>query len=78
MPKGDQPRVRLAEDDKELEALLERWTRGGKVVYEGPGRVRYELPDGTQVQWRDESDSGGATIDVGFTEGAGRQVHLSK
>jgi RHS repeat-associated protein len=54
----------------ELQKFLDENTKGGKVVFDGGvsggGLIRYELPDGTTVQYRGFSRSGGDTIDIKF------------
>ena len=57
-------RVKVVGSLSDLQDLWDQWTRGGETTFEGPSRTQVQLPDGTTVQWRDYSDSGGETIDV--------------
>ncbi|WP_439694162.1 hypothetical protein ACRQ4B_07960 [Curtobacterium sp. SP.BCo] len=65
------------------EDLVEAWeelSRGGKPVSTSkPGQSAVVLPDGTRVQWRPTSHSGGPTIDVQPPKGSGfktTKIHL--
>jgi RHS repeat-associated protein len=66
---NNQPNVTV-KSQTQLRRFLDENTKGGKVVFDGGvsggGLVRYELPDGTSVQYRGFSRSGGDTIDIKF------------
>ncbi|MCM3657289.1 hypothetical protein M3147_08500 [Agromyces mediolanus] len=57
----------VVNSEKELKALFLRWTQGARKegVVEGPKYKieQYRLPDGTRLQWRHGSKSGGGTIE---------------
>ncbi|NTW42188.1 MAG: hypothetical protein HGA44_20305, partial [Cellulomonadaceae bacterium] len=77
LPKGDQPWVRLAESPAQVEELFDHFSEGGApTVMARHQGTAVRLPDGTTVAMRDTSKSGGLTIDVEFTIGASRRVHL--
>ncbi|RUQ04201.1 hypothetical protein D8M35_10360 [Curtobacterium sp. HSID17257] len=64
------------------EELVDIWrelSRGGKPIEVGaPGATAVELPDGTTVQWRPDSKSGGPTIDVHASSKDKIKIHLPK
>ena len=57
---------------------FEKWTAGAeRLPARGPKIPDvYKLEDGTVIQWRGASRSGGETIDIFPTEGKGMKVHL--
>lgn len=59
------PNFKVVSSEEDLRKLWDKITRGGKVIDKPnyPGKA-IELPDGTQVFWRNKSKSTGATIDV--------------
>ncbi|WP_051839803.1 hypothetical protein [Streptomyces sp. NRRL F-5126] len=66
LPKGDNSHVRLASSREELRHLFDKWTDGSKELPpRGPKvpEVR-KLDDGTVIQWRLGSKSGGETVDI--------------
>lgn len=79
LPKGKQGHVREMPDEQTMRAAFERWTAGAeKLPARGPKIPDvYRLEDGTVIQWRTASGSGGAAIDI--TPGSGGKplkVHL--
>lgn len=78
LPKGKQSFVRVARSREELRNLFEKWTKNSTEM---PSRsdtvpeVR-KLDDGTVIQWRVGSKSGGETIDIFPPGRKGLKVHL--
>jgi hypothetical protein len=78
LPQGNSRHVKTVESEAELREFFDSWTEGATQVPGSPPKIpeRFKLPDGTMVQWRTSSASGGATIDI-VTPGSGmRKVHL--
>ena len=78
LPKGDQERtVRLVESRSQLEAIYSMLARGGQVVhaprYNG---VMVQRGDGIRVGLRQESKSGGYTIDIQRPNEPLRKIHI--
>ncbi|MEU7890653.1 DNRLRE domain-containing protein [Microbispora bryophytorum] len=75
---GRQRHVRTVDSGDELRALFEKWTKGGESLPGYGPRIpeRYKLSDGTEIQWRTASRSGGATIDIRLPDGRQLKVHL--
>ncbi|MBA3947900.1 MAG: RHS repeat-associated core domain-containing protein, partial [Herpetosiphonaceae bacterium] len=62
--------------DADLRQLFNELSRGGTPIQTRyPGQM-VELQDGTRVGLRSDSSSGGATIDVFFTDGTQTKVHI--
>lgn len=78
LPKGKQPHVKEMPNAQEMRAAFDRWTEGAeKLPARGPKVPDvYKLPDGTVIQWRTGSKSGGETIDIFPPSGKGMKVHL--
>ncbi|GAA4869875.1 hypothetical protein [Saccharopolyspora cebuensis] len=78
LKKGKNDRVRLAENEDELRGLFDKWTNGAEQMPPRGGKVPevYKLDDGTVVQWRTGSKSGGATIDIIPQSGKPMKVHV--
>ncbi len=82
MMRGHDPHTRLVGTPEEVHALFQRWTTGATKVSEGFTkngqfeRYMYELGDGTQVQIRFGSDTGGPAIDVFYTGKGKGLVHV--
>ncbi|MFJ8085110.1 polymorphic toxin-type HINT domain-containing protein [Streptomyces sp. NPDC096205] len=78
LPKGKQGHVRLMQTTKELRTAFEKWTNGAeKLPARGPKIPEvYKLEDGTVIQWRLSSKSGGETIDITPPKGKPMKVHL--
>ncbi|WP_144754901.1 hypothetical protein [Curtobacterium pusillum] len=64
------------------EELVDIWkelTRGGKPMDGGaPDSTSVELPDGSRVQWRPDSQSGGPTIEINAGGNSKYKIHLPK
>ncbi|OLZ59241.1 hypothetical protein AV521_45775 [Streptomyces sp. IMTB 2501] len=75
---GKQKHVKEIPTAAELRKTFERWTKGAqRLPARGPKIPDvYKLPDGTIMQWRASSASGGETIDIFPVTGKGRKVHL--
>ncbi|MFK0295647.1 hypothetical protein ACIQU6_34985 [Streptomyces sp. NPDC090442] len=50
----------------EMRTLFDKWAKGQKRVAGSGEKIpdRFITDDKTMIQWRTESDSGGATIDI--------------
>jgi RHS repeat-associated protein len=82
LPPGRNPKnkyVKTVASDAELQDVFDSWTAGGHRVTPNGEKASdaFELADGTRIQWRTSSKSGGATIEVLPTEGRERKVHIS-
>lgn len=64
------------------EELVDIWkelTRGGRPMDGGaPDSTSVELPDGSRVQWRPDSQSGGPTIEINAGGKSKYKIHLPK
>ncbi|MFE0327414.1 polymorphic toxin-type HINT domain-containing protein [Streptomyces sp. NPDC058960] len=78
LPNGKQKHVKEIATAAELRKTFERWTKGAeRLPARGPKIPDvYKLPDGTIIQWRASSASGGETIDIFPVTGKGKKVHL--
>ncbi|WP_432029959.1 polymorphic toxin-type HINT domain-containing protein [Streptomyces sp. 1222.5] len=78
LPGGQQKHVKEIATAAELRKTFERWTQGAqRLPARGPKIPDvYKLPDGTIIQWRASSTSGGETIDIFPVTGKGKKVHL--
>lgn len=78
LPKGKQSHVREMSSIADMRRAFEKWTAGAeRLPARGPKIPEvYELPDGTVIQWRTSSRSGGETIDIFPVTGKGMKVHL--
>ncbi|MET9863673.1 DUF6531 domain-containing protein [Streptomyces smyrnaeus] len=77
--KGSTSRTRLVDTPEELRNLFDKWAEGAeKLPARGPKVPEvYKLEDGTVVQWRTSSTSGGETIDMIYPESnKPRKVHI--
>lgn len=79
------PRIRLVKSKKELNKLWERLTKNARELEpktdKRHGRSIYKriLDDGTQINYRVDSRSGGETIDIHApTEKNIRRIHIKK
>jgi uncharacterized protein YukE len=74
---GRSRRVREVETEEELTELFDEFSAGGapvpRTTYNGP---RVLLPDGTEIGIRDESLSGGRTVDATLPNGETWKIHL--
>jgi hypothetical protein len=77
LPPGRNPWVAVVETEDDIWAHSLTFSQGGDPIagttYKGPF-VR--LPDGTTVGFRPTSSSGGATIDLTWSDGSRRRVHV--
>ncbi|MEV7028865.1 RHS repeat-associated core domain-containing protein [Streptomyces sp. NPDC093272] len=66
LPKGKQGHVREMSDEQTMRDAFERWTAGAEQLPARGPKIPdvYRLEDGTVMQWRTASASGGATIDI--------------
>lgn len=78
LPSGKNKHVKTVESEAELREFFDSWTEGATQVPGSPPKItdRFKLPDGTMVQWRTASASGGATIDIVTPGTKMRKVHL--
>ncbi len=79
LPKGRQGHVREVPDEQTMRAAFDRWTAGAeKLPARGPKVPEvYRLEDGTVIQWRTSSASGGSAIDIQpGSGGKALKVHL--
>jgi len=77
--KGSTNRTRLVDTPEELRNLFDKWTEGAeKLPARGPKVPEvYKLEDGTVIQWRTSSTSGGETIDMIYPESnKPRKIHI--
>lgn len=77
--KGKNPPNRQVATDEEMVQLYNELTNNGTSIDPGtyPGRVS-RLSDGTELRMRDDSLSGGRTIDIKYPSGKVWKVHLPK
>lgn len=78
LPNGKQSHVKEISTAAELRKTFERWTKDAKRLPARGPKIPdvYQLPDGTIIQWRASSASGGETIDIFPVTGKGKKVHL--
>ncbi|SOE47767.1 X-X-X-Leu-X-X-Gly heptad repeat-containing protein [Streptomyces sp. OV198] len=78
LPKGKQPHVKEMSSVAEMRGAFDQWTAGAqRLPARGPKIPDvYKLADGTVIQWRTSSRSGGETIDIFPVTGKGMKVHL--
>ncbi|SNY29461.1 hypothetical protein [Paractinoplanes atraurantiacus] len=78
LPAGRQSHVRVAGSSEELRGYFDRWIAGAEPQPARGPKVPevYKLPDGTIIQWRLSSRSGGETIDIFRAGERDRKVHL--
>lgn len=75
---GRQAAVRTVPDEKTLRALFDRWAQGATRLPARGAKIPdvYRLKDGTVIQWRTASKSGGATMDIVPPGGPQLKVHV--
>ncbi|MBW8740215.1 MAG: chemotaxis protein [Streptomyces turgidiscabies] len=79
LPKGRQGHVREMPDEQTMRKAFGRWTAGAEQLPARGPKIPdvYRLEDGTVIQWRTASASGGATIDIHPGDGGKpMKVHL--
>ncbi|UZK52786.1 polymorphic toxin-type HINT domain-containing protein [Streptomyces drozdowiczii] len=79
LPKGRQGHVREMPDEQTMRDAFERWTAGAEQLPARGPKIPdvYRLEDGTVIQWRTASASGGATVDIQpGSGGKPMKVHL--
>ncbi|MFF9635483.1 polymorphic toxin-type HINT domain-containing protein, partial [Streptomyces bacillaris] len=66
LPRGKQGHVREMPDERAMRDAFERWTADAEQLPARGPKIPdvYRLEDGTVMQWRTASASGGATIDI--------------
>ncbi|NLU68001.1 putative T7SS-secreted protein [Streptomyces sp. HNM0574] len=82
LPNGEQSgRVKTVDNEGELRSLFDKWTDGAEQLPSRGPKVPevYKLDDGTIIQWRLSSGSGGETIDMVYPESKKpRKVHIKQ
>ncbi|MFY1633364.1 polymorphic toxin-type HINT domain-containing protein [Solwaraspora sp. WMMB335] len=80
LPTGKQSHVRTVGSEDELRDLFGRMTNGAEQLpARGPKIPEvYRQADGTVIQWRGASRSGGATIDIFPPNSKGLKVHVEE
>ena len=70
--------VKTVPSNAELREVFNSWSAGAKRVEPRGDKVSdaFELADGTRIQWRTSSKSGGATIEILPVVGRERKVHI--
>ena len=79
LPPGKQKTVKVVATVSELRTLFDHWTAGAqKLPPRGEGKIPdvFKLDDGTTMQWRVDSESGGETIDIFPVRPEKLKVHL--
>ncbi|MEU4362931.1 polymorphic toxin-type HINT domain-containing protein [Promicromonospora sp. NPDC023987] len=71
--------VKTVSSQDELRDVFDSWSAGADRVEPRGDKVSdaFELADGTRIQWRTSSRSGGATIEVLPMAGRERKVHIN-
>ncbi len=79
LEKGSGPQVKTVKTEKELRDLFDKWKEDADKQPPRNDKIPevYKLDDGTVIQWRTTSKSGGATIDI-YPPGGGKpmKVHI--
>ncbi|MEY9845239.1 RHS repeat-associated protein [Streptacidiphilus sp. BW17] len=75
---GKQSHVREASSTEDMRTMFDRWTAGAEQLPARGPKIPdvYKLSDGTVMQWRVASRSGGETIDIFPAAGKALKVHL--
>lgn len=78
LPSGSSKNVRLVRSEKELREYFDKWKDGAKRLPPRGEKIPevYELDDGSIIQWRTTSKSGGATIDITSPGTKPTKVHI--
>jgi hypothetical protein len=71
-------RVKVVDNSADLRSLFDEWVTGGtRLPARGPKIPDvYQLEDGSTIQWRLASRSGGETVDIRTPDGQQLKVHL--
>ncbi|WP_460706483.1 polymorphic toxin-type HINT domain-containing protein [Myceligenerans halotolerans] len=71
--------VKTVSSHDELREVFDSWSAGAERVEPRGDKVSdaFELADGTRIQWRTSSKSGGATIEILPMAGRERKVHIN-
>lgn len=75
---GNSDRAKLVGNDEELQILFSDWIQGGTLEYLDGKLTRYKLPDGSTVQLRGDSKSGGRAIDIQGPGSFAGRVHVDQ
>ena len=72
--------VRMVLDEAELRSLFWEMTELGESLPPNSPKLSevYRLPDGTRIQWRPTSGSGGPTVDIFPAEGDRVKIHVTE
>jgi RHS repeat-associated protein len=79
--RGEQKHVKEVDTVAEMRTLFDSWVVGGeRLAPRADGAIPdvYKMPDGTVIQWRTQSGSGGETIEIVTGPGKPRKVHLPR
>lgn len=78
LPTGSSARVGLVQTEAELRELFDTLTRSAESLPSPDPKIPevYRLSDGTRVQWRTSSTSGGPTVDFFPPVGKAMKVHV--
>jgi hypothetical protein len=70
--------VKVVDNVTDMRSLFDEWTAGAKQLPARGPKIPdvYQLDDGTVIQWRLASQSGGETIDIFPSSGRPLKVHL--
>ncbi|WP_218015778.1 polymorphic toxin-type HINT domain-containing protein, partial [Saccharomonospora azurea] len=79
LEKGNNQHVREVPTVQEMRESFEKWTAGAERMPARGSKIPdvFKLQDGTIMQWRTSSRSGGPTIDIIPPSGKSWKVHLS-
>lgn len=74
------PIVKMVLDEVDLGDVFREMTVSGESLPPNSPKLSevYRLPDGTRIQWRLTSDSGGPTVDIFYGEGLQVKIHVKK
>jgi hypothetical protein len=75
---GRQADVRILPDETALRTMFDRWTQSATRLPARGAKIPevYRLDDGTVIQWRTTSKTGGATVDIVPPGGPQLKVHV--
>jgi uncharacterized protein RhaS with RHS repeats len=78
LPLGNSKNTRVVSSEEEVETLYSSFTKGGKALPRPAGFRAVRLSDGTEVQLRDTSKTGGKTIEVVTRNSKGKATGILK